>query len=67
MEANKTGAPEGWLGVGRGSHAWGDARRLGSGGSEPNVSPEQSGNLPSSQAVSYALRGPLQATLVLGA
>ena len=39
---DRTGAPEGWLRVGRGSHAWRDPRGFGSGESAPSVSPPQS-------------------------
>ena len=68
---DRTGAPEGWLGEGRGAHAWRDLQRLGccGGGSVPSVCPAQlaPGSLLGSRAGSSALQGHRQATLVLGA
>ena len=44
MEAGQHRAPEGWLGLGRGSHSWKDPRELGgSAGSMPSISAAQSG------------------------
>ena len=41
---DRTSAPEGWLGEGRGSHSWQDLWELGgSGGSAPSISPVQVG------------------------
>ena len=39
---DRTSTPEGWLGGGRGSHAWRDPRGLGAGGSAPSISLAQS-------------------------
>ena len=58
---DRTSAPEGWLGEGRGSHIWRDPWGLGgSGGSAASVSPAQSapGSLLCSQAGSSPSNAP---------
>ena len=67
VEAGQDRCPEGWLRGGRGSHAWKDPRGLGSGECAQRFPcPISQGSLPGSRVRSYALRGPLWATLVLG-
>ena len=64
---DRTAAPEGWLGRGRGSYTWRDTCGLRLGGAYLEfpcpIIPE---SLPGSWARFYTLRGPLRATLVMG-
>ena len=60
---DRTGTPEGWLGVGRGSHAWRDPWGLGGSGGVCLAFPLPSwalGSLLGSRSWSSVLRGPLR-------